>query len=247
LGYFKEKNGWRHFYDDDGNLRYKKPVGKNKKKKVESEHKKLSNRKREVKIDPLKRMADLDPVLLTDDKGRIIYCPRSWIREANWDGEPVLLIAQTEHHLERARTEDYNSVIAETFCSRVAMGENFLEVCAEKGMPTRRTVHKWINEHPEFEEMFYRARMQSSDTMASKILQIVEDEGLVTDADIKRAQLKVGAYKWSAERLNPDRYGPTQKVKNEGAPEIVVVNTGISRSEPAVIEAKVIASEIKSS
>ena len=87
--------------------------------------------------------------------------------------------------------------------------------------------------------------MDRAEGYHDKILCMAErlDEAgsLVTKEEIAAKKVSIDAYKWAAEKGNPDLYGKKQEIRHEGAaPQtMLVINTGIVR-KPKEIKPDVI-------
>ena len=107
-------------------------------------------------------------------------------------------------------------------------------ICAESGMPACSAVYRWLNERPEFQEQYARAREEQADFYAGQIVEIADEEVTMVRADkhksrdedgdgntevvfdptaVARNRLRVDARKWYASKLAPKKYG--EKVTQE--------------------------------
>jgi hypothetical protein len=120
----------------------------------------------------------------------------------------------------------YSEWIADEICERIAAGETLTGICLGDDMPPIRTVSKWLMRHPEFGAKYAHAREAQMHLEAEQIREIADNAyedyyiDYKQDADgnmvpfvvvngdsIKRAQLRIGARQWRAERLNRRVYG----------------------------------------
>lgn len=53
----------------------------------------------------------------------------------------------------------YSANLARAICARVAAGETLVAICAERGMPSRASVTRWVREQPRFAGMYHRAKV----------------------------------------------------------------------------------------
>lgn len=88
-------------------------------------------------------------------------------------------------------------------CELIASGKTMLEIEKREGMPSRRTVSRWVLKYPGFASQYALARTMQADHEFDEIRQIADDEGL--EPDEKR--VRIDSRKWRAERLNPRAYG----------------------------------------
>lgn len=115
------------------------------------------------------------------------------------------------------RPSDYNLELAAEICTRISNGEALRQICMEEGMPSQASVYLWIGKHPEFSEMYTRAREEQADTLADEIQTIADEMPMeTTDKDgqtrfdsayIQWMRLRVDARKWVAAKLKPRKYG----------------------------------------
>lgn len=60
---------------------------------------------------------------------------------------------------ERARPYvRYSAKLARVICQRLAAGETVRAICAEPGLPSRATVHRWVRESAAFARIYTRAK-----------------------------------------------------------------------------------------
>lgn len=130
------------------------------------------------------------------------------------------------------RPSDYSLEIVIEICARLSAGEPLSKICRDDHMPGLATVYLWQAKHPEFVEMYARARLAQADTLADEIVRIA-DEPLVgtrteftssakdgqstkvTEADmIEHRKLQVDARKWAASKFRPNKYGDKLDLTN---------------------------------
>jgi hypothetical protein len=113
------------------------------------------------------------------------------------------------------RPEDYNLQIAEEFCSRIAMGHSMHTICNMDDMPARPTVFRWLSKHEEFRDHYTRAKVEGAHADADKIESIAE-KVLSGEYDPNAARVAIDAYKWTAARKMPKKYGDSTKIEHTG-------------------------------
>jgi hypothetical protein len=107
----------------------------------------------------------------------------------------------------------YSTILADLICEQIADGMSLRQLCVTADMPNRRTVFRWLNEHPDFATRYGRAREAQGDLMDERILEEAEK----TTAENAHAQrVKIDAYKWRAAKLAPKRYGDRIDVTSGG-------------------------------
>lgn len=146
------------------------------------------------------------------------------------------------------RPTDYTPELAAEICSRLADGESLKAICSRDGMPHKASVYLWLTKHPEFSDMYTRAREDQADTLADEIIDIADaaerDTIIKTNEDgseyevcnhewINRSRLRVDARKWVAAKLKPRKYGERIDMNHTGMN--VLVNISLD-AEPVTIE-----------
>jgi hypothetical protein len=119
-----------------------------------------------------------------------------------------------------ARPTNYSPELAASICERLADGESLKAICETEGMPNKASVYLWLTKHPEFSDMYTRAREDQADTLADEIVAIADTPVLgiktkmgkdgieTTEGDmIEHRRLQVEARKWVAAKLKPKKYG----------------------------------------
>ena len=103
-----------------------------------------------------------------------------------------------------ARPSIYSDEIAEEICGLLIEGKSLHQICRRRGMPDRRTVHRWQESKPDFAARCARAREAQADYMDDLILETaVASKAETAAAD----RVKISAFQWRAAKLAPKRYG----------------------------------------
>lgn len=139
------------------------------------------------------------------------------------------------------RPSDYSLEVVSRICGRIADGESLKAICLGEEMPTKSTVYLWMAAHPEFSDMYARAKEDCADTLAEEILEIADDgsndwmernekdnPGWIANGEhIQRSRLRVDSRKWIASKLKPKKYGEKIEQTHQGAGggPIVISNT----------------------
>ena len=104
-------------------------------------------------------------------------------------------------------------------------------------MPSYSTVMKWVRDNPEFSANYQRAREDMADHDADKITDMAE-RAASGEIDPQAARVAIDAYKWSAGKRRPKRYGDKLEIENTGS--VAVTHTldvsGLSLEELDVLE-----------
>jgi hypothetical protein len=109
-----------------------------------------------------------------------------------------------------------SETLAEVF-RQLAEGKTLIEICAEKGMPSKATIYRMVEESPQLRDDYARARSKQADTFAEMI---VAESRTSTDAQLGR--LRMDALKWAASKIAPKKYGDKVEVEHAGEVDIVV-------------------------
>jgi hypothetical protein len=118
----------------------------------------------------------------------------------------------------KGREETFTQEIADKICDLIAGGMTLTEACKSPGMPSRRTVQRWCQRHPEFDSQYRRAQELLADALFDEIKAIADDGtgDFTIDAkgkqrvdweNVNRSKLRVETRKWLAAQLNPRKYG----------------------------------------
>lgn len=121
----------------------------------------------------------------------------------------------------------YSLDIANTICEQLANGKPLSHICRGDGMPRLSTVYGWFIVHPEFSELYARAREDQADTLADEIIMIADEyplpdseTGKIDSAWVAWQRNRVDARKWTASKLKPKRYGEKTETTHTGSVEI---------------------------
>lgn len=113
------------------------------------------------------------------------------------------------------RKAKYNARIAKRICEHIALGATLKKALEKEPMgPTVPTFWRWLDEYPEFREMYERARVLQADLMSDTIMSMAEE---VLSKPRFAAAYKVAAdiLRWQAEIRNPARYGSKVTVEHK--------------------------------
>jgi hypothetical protein len=121
------------------------------------------------------------------------------------------------------RPTDYCKDKADYICEKLSDGQSLKAICEPDDMPTRSTIYRWLGLHPEFSNMYDRAREEQAETLADEIIAIADesyDDIMIDDNGnqrqntefIQRSRLRVDARKWVASKLKPRKYGEARQI-----------------------------------
>lgn len=106
------------------------------------------------------------------------------------------------------RRAHYTQRVARDICEQIAMGKTLDEALKIVGYlaPKMNALWKWLDEYPEFREMYERARALQADIHADRMLEISRE---VIDKPSAAAAYRVATdiLKWQAEVRNKTKYG----------------------------------------
>jgi len=109
----------------------------------------------------------------------------------------------------------YSDKIASSICSQIAIGHSLRKVCLSKDVPSIQTIYVWFGKHPEFVEQYARAKTDGGDADADKIEDIAE-KVLTGEYDPQAARVAIDAFKWTASKKIPKKYGDRQQIEHTG-------------------------------
>ena len=104
------------------------------------------------------------------------------------------------------RPTEYCEEIANAFCAEIALGNSLRSVVARDDMPSHQSIYNWLGKYPSFVEQYTRAKEDSGDSDADKIEEIAE-RVLSGAVDPQSARVAIDAYKWTAGKKRPKKYG----------------------------------------
>lgn len=118
------------------------------------------------------------------------------------------------------RTEE----IEERILAGLIDGMSMVQVCAQEGMPNRRTVMRWMEADEGFASRCARAREMQADFMDDKIIELIET---VTPENATAARVKLAALQWRASKLAPKKYGDKIEQVHSGGVELTQITRRI--------------------
>lgn len=106
------------------------------------------------------------------------------------------------------RPTKYSKEKADEICEWLVSGNSLHSFCRNEGNPTLSTIFRWIEQYPEFSERYARARAIQSEVLFDMIQDKVMDEMISS----RRARVIMDAFVIIAERQNPEKYSPRQRI-----------------------------------
>lgn len=127
----------------------------------------------------------------------------------------------------------YTPRLAGRICVQLAMGKGMRQIERMPGMPSARTIHRWVETNENFRQRYAKARERGLDALAEETLEIADDGTGDTWLDdsgtvrvnndiVQRSKLRVDTRKWLLSKLAPKKYGEYQRIDQtvrQGIPE----------------------------
>jgi len=129
------------------------------------------------------------------------------------------------------RPSSFTEESARAICERIMAGDSLRSICAEEGMPERRTVFRWLAANETFRHQYARAKAVQADVMAEEITEIADDgtndwmdqqgENAPTGwklngEHVQRSRVRIDARKWLMGKLAPKKYGESSSLELSG-------------------------------
>lgn len=115
------------------------------------------------------------------------------------------------------RPTKYTKELGDLICDLIANSDRGLRSICQEVSIVPSTVFTWIQNYPDFQKQYARARELQADFLAEQILEISDysandtihtDKGEIPDHEwISRSRLRVDSRKWLASKLAPKKYG----------------------------------------
>lgn len=133
-----------------------------------------------------------------------------------------------------ARPESFTQELADAICARIADGGSLRAICESEGMPSRRTVFRWLADTgmEQFRRQYAYAREVQAEGVFEEILEIADDGSNdymtitkgdetynVEDREVTgRSKLRVDTRRWALSKMLPKKYGEKLDVTSDGRP-----------------------------
>lgn len=140
------------------------------------------------------------------------------------------------------RAAHYTTRIAKDICKYIALGKTLDQALKEVGYlaPTMGTVWRWLDEYPEFRDMYERARKLQADVHADRMLELSHE--VINKPTVAAAyRVAIDVLKWQAEVRNRTKYSTRQAEEQSRPMDAAKIKAEISRLEKelGVAQAKV--------
>lgn len=137
------------------------------------------------------------------------------------------------------RPSKYTKELADKICERLSYGRGLRSICRDKDIPVKEsTVRAWcVKNINGFYAQYTRARKIGVDAWVDDIIEIADDGtndyyedskgNLKFDQEnVNRSRLRVDTRKWIMAKLNPEKYGDSQKIEHGGS--VGITGNGLS-------------------
>lgn len=130
------------------------------------------------------------------------------------------------------RQSTYSEDAANAICERIAEGEPLRQICRDEGMPSWRSVYRWMDAHPDFASHIAHARILGFDAIAQDALEISDDarndymdrvsrdgesvERIYDAEHVQRSKLRIETRLKLLSKWDPKRYGEKTEVAHTG-------------------------------
>lgn len=127
--------------------------------------------------------------------------------------------------------------------AQMADGKSLRSICAQDGMPHKKTVFERLAADPELKAKYMLAREMQAEALFDELLDIADDgsndyhenakgEIVLNSEHISRSRLRVDTRKWSISKILPNRFGDKLDVTSDG--ETINAPTHIVLTAPDV-------------
>lgn len=119
--------------------------------------------------------------------------------------------------------------------SKLREGKTLKQIASLPDFPSLHLIYAWRNAHPDFRKRLADAKADRAEYFRDKAVDILEDDSIDEDMDLKVAKFKFDGYTKLAAQDNPAEFG--QKREEGGsAPTQIIIQTGVPLGEQPVIE-----------
>lgn len=113
------------------------------------------------------------------------------------------------------RPSSYDQAIAEAICGRIAAGELIADICKTKGMPSKPTWFRWLQERADLAHAYALAKQCYAEDIFDVTIRIADecaarlekDEDASDSAKVRAAKLRIDTRFQKASKLAPRKYG----------------------------------------
>lgn len=127
---------------------------------------------------------------------------------------PPAAVVPTEPPRSVGRPSTYSPEIADAICEQMIAGRDLLDICKDGDMPSRSSVYRWLNDYPEFEAQYARAREAMADLELRNLKQLADD---CTEENVNSTRVKLNHHQWRLMKIAPRTYGDRTQTALTGA------------------------------
>lgn len=124
--------------------------------------------------------------------------------------------------LQRHQRGEFDPVVADLVCERLADGVPLRKICDDERLPSRSTVMRWVRTNPDFRAEYFAALYWRTQQRADEIIEIADDDSgdfqpvqmedgppvlTFQPKAIQRAKMQIESRKWLLAKELPSIYG----------------------------------------
>lgn len=128
-----------------------------------------------------------------------------------------------------SRPTKYTEEMADAICERMIEGQSLVAISEDDEMPTRTTIYRWFDAHPEFATRCARAREGLADFLVDQIERMAE---ATTEDNVQSMKVKIATAQWRAMKMAPRLYGERTRTEVTGA------DGGAVKVESAIVDSR---------
>lgn len=125
----------------------------------------------------------------------------------------------------------YDAKVAMHICDLIIEGHTMRSIETQPGMPTAKTIMRWLAAHEDFLAAYQRAKEIQTESMEEEIVEISDDSSkdviekigkdgkpytVIDHEVVNRSRLRVDTRKWIMSKRAPKRFGDNQNVEFGG-------------------------------
>jgi hypothetical protein len=114
----------------------------------------------------------------------------------------------------------FNDNAADQILEAISEGMGLVTFLKQRpDLPSYSTVMRWVRDNPEFAAQYACAREDMADHDADKIADVADDV-MKGKVDPAAARVAIDAFKWSAGKRRPKRYGEKLEIEQTGTVQV---------------------------
>lgn len=116
--------------------------------------------------------------------------------------------------------EEARAAIMARVFDLVADGRSLQDISGRDGLPSARTIYRWMRENEAFSKQYEDAQEERVEALAHETLELADNVDEDSAVAVQAARLKIDTRKWLAEKLYGRRYGSKQQVDLSGSVKV---------------------------